>query len=271
MSENTGKEIAKELAKSVYDDAGKSVAKPTGELLGLVPRAIKAALSPMEKWILKREYSVAETRKLLEQKLESIPAELIEEPEPYIALPAMESISYCMDNEELREMYANLLANSMIKVIKNGVHPGFIEIIKQLCPDEARILRYMYSHQVIPTITIRWENDEGAGLEVLQHFSDVGEYAKCECPYTTGKYFDNLIRLGLIRSNAEYSSLRNKELYKPIKEHEYLTHYKKPIEKIANEGYKNLKMVEGYMSLSDFGKSFCNVCLGVSEIAIAGE
>ena len=125
-------EVAKEIAKNVYNDAGKPVAKPTGELVGLIPRAIKAALSPLEKWILQREYNVAETKKLLEEKLQNTPPELIESPAPHIAVPAMQYISYCMDNEELREMYANLLANSMNKVVKDGVHPGFVEIIKQL-------------------------------------------------------------------------------------------------------------------------------------------
>ena len=80
---------------------------------------------------------------MLELKLEKVSPELIEAPEPYIAVPAVQYISYCMNNEELRNMYANLLANSMNKVVKDGVHPGFVEIIKQLSPDEAKFLKYM--------------------------------------------------------------------------------------------------------------------------------
>lgn len=41
MSEvNDTLEVAKEIAKDIYTDGGKSVVKPTGELIGLVPRAI---------------------------------------------------------------------------------------------------------------------------------------------------------------------------------------------------------------------------------------
>ena len=36
-------EVMKEIAKDVYNDLGRPIAKPTGELVGLVPRAIKAA------------------------------------------------------------------------------------------------------------------------------------------------------------------------------------------------------------------------------------
>ena len=167
-------EIAKEIAKDAYDDVGKPVMKPTGELVSLIPRAIKAALYPLEKWVLQKEYNVAETKRLLEEKLQNTPPELIESPEPHIAVPAMQYISYCMDNEELREMYANLLANSMNKVIKNGVHPGFVEIIKQLSPDEAKILKYINSHKTIPTITLRYEDDNGSGIDIIKNFSNVG-------------------------------------------------------------------------------------------------
>lgn len=148
-------EYVKEVAKEVYQDAGKPIAKPTGELVGLIPRAIKAALLPIEKWIVDREYNLAETKKLLEQRLANISPEQIEAPEAHIAVPAFQYISYCMDNEELRNMYANLLASSMNKAVKDGVHPSFVEIIKQLCPDEAKILKHFYKKVSIPVITLK--------------------------------------------------------------------------------------------------------------------
>ena len=43
------KEVIKEISKDVYEDIISLVAKPTGAVLGLIPRAIKAALSPLEK------------------------------------------------------------------------------------------------------------------------------------------------------------------------------------------------------------------------------
>ena len=48
-------DIAKDLAPGVYDDALKPAVKATGGLLELLPRAVRAALAPIEKWILHRE------------------------------------------------------------------------------------------------------------------------------------------------------------------------------------------------------------------------
>lgn len=262
-------EVAKEIAKNVYDDAGKSVVKPTGELLGLVPRAIKAALSSLEKWVLQKEYNVAATKKLLEEKLKDIPPELIEAPEPHIAVPAMQYISYCMDNEELREMYANLLAKSMNKVVRNGVHPGFVEIIKQLSPDEAKILRYFSAHKSVPTIIMRVENERHEGIDFVKNFSDIGEKCGCEDKYNLNKYFDNLIRLGLIDSASTLSSLIDKTKYEPLKTHPVMMQYKKAIEN-RPAPYNKVEFCESYLYLSDFGEAFCGVCLENENIKEAG-
>ena len=74
-------ELAKEILRDAYADGGKPIVKPTGELVGLLPRTIKAALAPLEKWVLQREYNIEETKKLLEDKLKNVPPESIEPPE----------------------------------------------------------------------------------------------------------------------------------------------------------------------------------------------
>ena len=264
MDKEIAKEVVKEIGKDVYTDGAKPVVKPAGELLGLVPRAIKAALSPLEKWILNREYNIEETKKLLEKKLESIDPNLIEEPEPHIAVPAIQYISYCMDNEELRDMYANLLANSMNKVVKKGVHPGFVEIIKQLSPDEAKILKYFNHTDTIPVIDLRRENEKKQGVVEVNNFSDIGEKVGCEDIIGIGKSFDNLIRLGLIERAGAYRSLVNKDSYTSIKEHPYI---RARIEEIKHnpEPYNKPSFTESYLYITDFGKAFCNICLNTAK------
>lgn len=259
-------EAVKAVAKDVYEDGAKPAVSATGHLLGMVPRAINAALSPLEKWILQAEYNVEETKRLLGKKMENVPPELIEPPEAHIAVPAMQYISYCMDNEELRDMYANLLANSMNKVVKNGVHPGFVEIIKQLCPDEAKIMKYMSTHTTIPTVTLRYVDENDGGISIVYNFSNVGELAQCEYKYEPNKYFDNLIRLGLLEASS-LSSLVDKSLYEPLKGHPYLKKY--ATDSMAESaGYKKHKFEEGYMRLTDYGNAFCGICISKTKVVV---
>lgn len=201
-----------------------------------------------------------ETKKLLEEKLKDVPPENIESPEAHIAVPALQYISYCMDNEELKNMYANLLANSMNSVVKNGVHPGFVEIIKQLSPDEAKVLKHFYSNRTVPTVTLRYELNNGGGVAVLKNFSNIGELIGCERPLSINIYFDNLIRLGLLKDSSSLSSLTDKNLYLPLKTHPALVPLLDP-KRIAETKYEKSTFVEGFMSLTDYGDAFCKICL----------
>lgn len=259
------KEVAKEVAKDVYVDAGRPVAKPTGELLGLVPRAIKAALSSVEKWVLQQEYNVAETKKLLEEKLQNTPPELIQPPEPHIAVPALQYISYCMDNEELRDMYANLLANSMNSVVKNGVHPGFVEIIKQLSPDEAKFLKYMRTNKAIPTISLRYvyADFNKGGINVVKEFTNVPMLANCEQIYNGEQYIDNLVRLGLLERDS-VNAFIDKTIYDPLKQDPaFMRHNDEDVAKYY--GLDKCEVKEHIVRLTAFGEKFCCICLSTTK------
>lgn len=257
-------ETVKTVGKDVYEDGLKPVVKPTGELGGLIPRTIKAALAPLEKWIMVREYNLEATRRLLEEKLQNTPAELIESPEPYIAVPALQYTSYCMDNDELRNMYANLLANSMTKVVKDGVHPGFVEIIKQLSPDEAKILKHMKTHPVEPTITLKYKHAAGGGVAIIRDFSDIGERVGCEQPQNIAAYFDNMVRLGLIVNVGNLSYLTDKTRYEPLKHHRWVSVYATD-EQAQARGFDKYSFEEGFVRLSAYGENFCSVCLDVQK------
>lgn len=212
-----------------------------------------------------RDEALNDVRQMITDKLQTIPAELIVAPAPRIVVPALQNASLT-EESEIREIYANLLASSMNSAVKNGVHPGFVEIIKQLSPDEAKIMKYIYSHNTIPTITLRYEDDDGGGVDVVKNFSNIGELVGCEQPFEINKYFDNLTRLGLLENLGQLSSLTHKELYEPLKNHSFL------VRKINNlEQYRPLftktKMQESYIHISDFGKAFCSICL--SRVTIA--
>jgi hypothetical protein len=262
MDEKTSEIVVsaiKEVAKDAYQDGGKPIVKPAGELIGLIPRAIKAKLLPLEKWILVQEYNLKETEMLLAQKLVGTKPDLIETPEPHIAVPALQYISYCMDNEELRNMYANLLANSMNKVVKKGVHPSFVEIIKQLCPDEAKILKILNVKDTCPIISLRHERGNGLGFYLIKTFSNIGEIAGCEKPLDIQEYIVNLDRLGIIEIDRD--SLLEQSHYEPLLNHPYIQSRMTISDENKQRGYSNVITDSGTIVLTALGKAFCSICL----------
>lgn len=143
MTDNKNKilEQIPAVLTEVYSDIGHPVLKPIGEILSLFPRTIKVFMSGWDRWLINREESLILLAESLESKLEKIDESNLCEPESFVAIPTIQQLCICQSSKELREMYANLLATSMTSYRKGLVHPAFVEIIRQLTLDEARLLR----------------------------------------------------------------------------------------------------------------------------------
>lgn len=153
-------------APTLYEDALQPTVQEIGKFVARIPRAINAAFSGLDKWILNKEYAIDETKKLLAQKLENVEPEKIVEPEPYVAVPAIQAISYSMDSEELRNLYANLLAKAMNSDTKDLVHVSFVEIIKQMSPIDSLVFKTIMEQESNPLIDLIYINDQNATVTI---------------------------------------------------------------------------------------------------------
>lgn len=196
-----------ETVPDLYDDALKQATQESGKTLALIPRAINAALVPLRQWIAEREYKLAETEKLLAKKLEYVGEEKIVTPEAYVAVPVIQAISYSMDSEELRNLYANLLSKAMNSDTKDMVHPSFVEIIKQLSPIDSLVFKTIMEREANPIIDLLYEKHEpghifpSVGYTLLTNITDIN-IAQTEIICVS---IDNLIRQSLISINGDNS------------------------------------------------------------------
>lgn len=219
LLDSAGKAI--ETVPELYDDSLKPTVQESGKILSIIPRTIYAALVPLRKWIANKEYSLAETEKLLEKKLEHIGEDKIVTPDAYVAVPAIQAISYSMDNDELRNLYANLLAKSMNIDTKEKVHPSFVEIIKQMSPVDARVFKGIIESPFAPIIDLYVKIPEG-GTDCHQYNISWMEFSSYDIISVS---LDNLLRLGLIdipfgtsyTENRIYDMVRITKSYKTIK------------------------------------------------------
>ncbi|QQP71184.1 DUF4393 domain-containing protein [Carnobacterium sp. CS13] len=88
-------------------------------------------------------------------ELGKIPEDCIQEPRENIIKPALEALKTYNSEEELREMFAKLIASSMDSRMNNSAHPSFVEMIKHLSPADAQNLKIIYEEDSgIPTAKI---------------------------------------------------------------------------------------------------------------------
>ena len=246
-------EKAVETIPEVYDDALKPAAQESGKTIALIPRTINAALVPLRKWIPEQEYSLAETEKILAKKLEHVGEEKIVTPNAYVAVPAIQAISYSMDSEELRNLYANLLAKAMNIDTKECVHPAFVELIKQMSPIDAIMIKGIYEKTVTPLIDLCIEYEEGGMNHYRYNISWITILSYDQICVS----LNNLERLGLIEIpyGEYYSEDKN---YNVIRE---TTEYKRIEDELRNKYNGKVHENKKYIKHNSLGKSFYEVCI----------
>lgn len=254
-------ESSGEAIREAYQDTLKPAATSTGKILKTIADAVDAALSPRKVWTLEKNIKTAKAMNFVIEKLAQEDPQLIGYPEPYIAIPAFEYLAYSIDNEKLRNLYANLLAKAMFEPTRKDVHPAFLEIIKQLSPIDADLFKLIYEADKKPVMSLASFGDDWNPLNngIPRVFSDLTPCVKY--PYQVQRRsYSNLTRLGLIEhdtdlpySNEVYDSVRNTPQYNESKQ-------------FLQKAYPNCK-VEEYPSsivISPLGQSFYEICVNDS-------
>ena len=90
-----------------------------------------------QKSIFKNQQDVEKYKNECIEKISKIPEDKIQDPKLSIIGPALEASKFYIEEEEIRNMFANLIAASMNSDFNNSIHHSFIEIIKQLSPHDA--------------------------------------------------------------------------------------------------------------------------------------
>lgn len=252
-------------APTIYEDALQPTTQESGEILALVPRTIKAALLPLRQWIAEREYKLAETEKLLAKKLEHVSEDKIVTPEAYVAVPAIQAISYSMNSEELRNLYANLLAKAMNSDTKDLVHPSFVEIIKQMSPIDALVLNEIAHSKHFPLVNLSIKQYESLDLNPIKKMQGAKNgYSYPNVTYISFASYesvlvslDNLLRLKLTEERFSLKKdtpqkIQNTTLYK---------NFKKELQSLmSGDNWEYEEQVHSF-TLSFLGKNFCDICI----------
>ena len=198
MSEDKNSLI--DLVPDSVDNAVKNITdKPTqnmGTTLADIWYLVFGGISQAaEKRKLKYSYTLQEFEKELKEKISKIPEDKLIEPDVQVIAQALESSKYCVEKEELRHMFSNLISNCLNKDYSDNIHPIFTQIIKSLSPLDARMLLNFYNKS----------NDFDLKIDLTDIQSLKGS-------------FDVLVQLGLIK--CEYNQSNNNITNKDnLKEH----------------------------------------------------
>lgn len=163
-----------------------------------------------------------------------------------------------VDVTDLRERGEHLLELSADVEYEESVHPAYPDILDQLSPDEARMLRYLATEGPQPVVDVRdsgWlpvtSELVGAGLSM------VGTEAGCRYEDRTQAYLNNLQRLGLVWfSDEQVDDVRRYQLVEA-----------QPKVMEARDECTRPKVVRRSIHLTPFGVDFCRFCLPLGVVS----
>lgn len=250
--------VLKEL--SIYPDLLQPAVKELGKGLETIAKSVHLALAPLSALIWGYDQFKIFLEGAVTEKLKNVPPENIIPPKLHVAGPALDALRYAGSETTLREMYANLLASAMDSATTEYAHPAFVEIIKQLTPDEARLISLLTRNIALPMIDIRAEykptTGKVGGGDLVKHYSHFDKLIEFQSPNLLPAYIDNLCRLGIAQVPHEkaytfpgaYDDLKNDPI---ISEQENL------IDKNLLKIVTHNKM----LSITEMGKNFVAVCV----------
>jgi hypothetical protein len=246
-------------AVPIYQDLAQPAVREVGAAL---QDAVRLALTPLSLLVWGYDKVKDYLEDALAERLEDLPSEQIITPSPIIAGPALDALRYAGHDPKLRELYANLLATAMDANRVREAHPAFVEIIRQLTSDEARILALFAERNAFPIISLRAAEEEGDSFRVIiERFSTIDALAQCRVPELLTAYIDNICRLGLAYIPEDFS-FSDAQKYAELENHPVI---KSLIEKIVAEG-RLPKITQSVLRVSTLGRQFCKACVSPGRI-----
>ncbi len=197
----------------------------------------------------------------LQKSFDKIPDEKLIQVLPEISVPIVQRLNYT-SNEDIAQLFINLLSSAANEDTVNLTHPSFIEMVSRMSSDEAKIINYLKNVNRIPFITLRtnYTEEHGGGYyDIQKNLTGIEDYTKCNTVDNINVYLDNLANLGIIYNNVG-EHLIKEELYAPL--------YKlyEPNISVWRDNLKDLEKIQsvnwekGYFSVTDFGQLFIKVC-----------
>lgn len=265
-------------ALDVYKDIAQPSARIIGQSLGTT---LEFLFTPFTWLQLVNEKTKANIQHRLCQyaeRLEQIPEDKRCEVHPELGVPIMQRLSYTT-NDDVAELFLELLASAS-NLDKVGLaHPSFISIIDRLSPDEARILVYLKNckDNRIPYLHIKARREDKPLSEVNFDFDKL-DFSNIDMSFVTivkwvtvvplkvsldfkdniHLYWANLISCGLIKDEYGFSINHADEQYAEIEESVKLDGIK---QMYASNEYNQVEAERSYFSTTGLGKQFIQACV----------
>lgn len=250
----------KQTLKSVTKAAGNIVEKPSQE--------IGQAFADIFYLIFHRAHRKAESKRLLDDAyhkyfqellahIERIPEAHLKDPDLQKVANALVDSKFCVEKEEIRKMFVNLISAAMNDQLEELVHPSFSTILKQMDTLDARNLKLFCGRQNYPIVHYQISYSNHSETMIKNVFL---ENPDCQDIFQQSRSVSCLENLGLVKVYEDtYFFEKNENSYKKYYETEIFRNECQRRE--ARPGDAKCVVYETYVEVTPIGADLLRVCL----------
>lgn len=255
----TGIEIVGEVIRLAGDDPNvKEAGSELGKTALTVTKTINNALMPLAAvnfaFDKARHYFADKFENDLSKKAQKIPTESLIEPKASIAGPALQGLAFAHEEEDLKDLFLELIAGSMDRRRTADAHPAFVEILRQLEAEEARLLKAIIPTDIISVAQlVRRNKDNGSTITIKPHVLDMRNSVSKQPALIENLpvIVDNWIRLGLV--SVDYThTLAEPSMYDWLNDRPEL----KSQGKEPDDSKFSIDWIKGILYPTELGKQF---------------
>lgn len=248
--------IPKELIVNTLGPATKSIGEGLEGIVNYV-------MGPLRRLNVTSEKSYQDFVNKLNTKTESIPDENRDTSKFGLALKTMEDSRYQIEEEDMREYFANLLAGLIDNRKNSNASPRFSTILSELTTADADLLSKISLKSVQPTASLRIQKRNGNGITFV---NDLILFDPLE-PDSANPIIETLQSYGLIeiRPQVGLTDEKNIEIYNQFES----SHFYKSMTESIKEYYKadpffkdsefDIKCIRGSIKITTLGQQFCSM------------
>lgn len=239
-----------------------SLFNPTAQAVGQGVGGVASFISiPFRGLGLWSENVIDKMEKKIVEKNQEIPEENRDFSKFQQTAKAIDDAKYSLGEEELQDLFTNLISSTLDNRKNTNIHPSFSSILKEFTPLDAQIFEKIYTDRLVPIANLFiHEKNTTNGIDVVKNqmlFSD--------STIAQPVVLNSLARLGLIEINKDlflvaknyqdrYDEFKNSKLY-----FEVLNSL--PV-KTPGEDLTELNLKKGHISLTDIGEKFGDIIIG---------
>lgn len=250
--------ISDDLKMQIYQDSIQkplqSVSKTFSDVWFLVFGGISHIADKRQ---MKYSHSLDCYHQELFSEIKKIPEDKLIEPNVQVTAQALENSKYCIESQELRKMFVNLISKSINSDYTTITHPSFAEIIKQMSPTDAKILETIPLHENIPIVDyiVVDKNNSRYKTELeniyLSHLPHIDIFMESQS-------VSSLSRLGILNIDKA-STMTDKQVYDHYKKTPFFNKFSKETCQESPHQKADLKMYLG--NLTPLGRNFFVTCV----------